>query len=257
MRLSIAQIETKLNNKSYNLNKIKRCLLEANEQHSDMVLFPELVLTGYSIGPWLKEAAESSDGPSICFVAKLCKEIGIHAVISFPEEHEGNYYVTAVVISDEGDITAMYRKTHLYDEEKIFTPGDEIRVFQTKFGVIGIMSCFDLEFPEVARILSRKGADMILIPTSNMVPYKTHQRVYTQCRAMENEISLALCNRIGKEEHLEFIGSSTFVDSQGKTHLLLKNQEELYTLPILLFKNADSKLNHILNNQPHLYEELC
>lgn len=258
MQLSIAQIETKLNDKMYNLKKIECYLYQAKQEQSDLVLFPELSLTGYLIGPWLAEAAEPRDGPSIRRVKELCRRIGISTVFSFPEVHDGKYYVTAALVSDTGEVEAMYRKTHLYDVEQIyFTHGDEIPVFQTKFGVVGIMSCFDLEFPEVARILSRKGADIILIPTSNMVPYTTHQRVYTQCRAMENEVPVALCNRIGREEHLEFIGESTFVDAQGETHVLLSNQEEMVTFPVLLFKGSDSKLNYILDNKPHLYTYLC
>jgi len=257
LRLTIAQIETQLNNKEYNLRKMERMLYQAKQEQSDLVLFPELSLTGYLIGPWLHEAAETKDGPSIQHVKSLCKKLKISAIFSFPELHEGNYYTTAALVSDSGEIEAMYRKTHLYDSEQIyFTPGDDIPVFQTKFGVIGIMGCFDLEFPEVARILRRKGADMILIPTSNMAPYSTHQRVYTQCRAMENEIPLALCNRIGKEGDLTFIGNSTFVDAQGETHVLLSDQEEMVTFPVLLFKGSDSKLNHILDNKPHLFHAL-
>ncbi|MGE5703158.1 MAG: carbon-nitrogen hydrolase family protein [Clostridia bacterium] len=257
MRLSIAQIETRVNDKQYNLEKIKRYLYEAKAQKSDLVLFPELVLTGYSIGPWLPEAAETVDGESVRYVQRLCKELSIHAVFSFPEPDGGKYYVASVFINDLGEVVSLHRKTHLYGtEQTYFTCGDEIAVFPTKFGVIGIMSSYDLEFPEVARILAKKGADIILIPSTNMAPYRTHQLAYTQCRAMENEVPLALCNRIGNESGIEFFGCSSFVDAQGVTHLLLSNQEELHTIPVLLFKSADSKLNHILNNQPHLFHEL-
>ncbi|WP_183192605.1 carbon-nitrogen hydrolase family protein [Brevibacillus fluminis] len=259
MRLSIAQIETKLNDKAYNLAKIERFLHEAKEHKSDLVLFPELGLTGYSIGPWLDEAAETPDGESVQHVQSLCKKLAIHTIFSFPERgQDGNYYVATVFINDQGEVVALHRKTHLYGEEQVhFTCGDEVQVFQSKFGVIGIMSSYDLEFPEIARILSKKGADLILIPSTNMAPYKTHQLAFTQCRAMENEVPLALCNRIGKEGDIEFIGCSSFVDAQGVTHLLLSNQEELHTIPVLLFKSADSKLDYILNNQPHLFKELC
>lgn len=257
MQLSIAQIETKLNDKKFNLEKMERFMYEARRGQSDLVIFPELCLTGDSIGPWLKEAAESIQGESIQYLQGLCEKLKINAVISFPEYHNEMYYVTAAYISDSGNVEATYRKTHLYSEsQRYFTQGEEISTFQTKFGTIGMMSCYDLEFPEVARILSRKGADIILIPTSNMLPYKEHQRIYTQCRAMENEVAIVLCNRIGKEGDLEFIGYSTVVDAQGETHLLLSNQEELGTLPLLLFKRKDSKLNDILNGNPLLFKEL-
>lgn len=258
MLLSIAQIETRLNDKQFNLQKIESLLYEAKKQRADLVLFPELCLTGYSIGPWLEETAEKPDGESMTYLKQLCKKLEINTVVSFPEIHENKYFVASAFISDKGETTALYRKTHLYDEEQVyFTHGDEIPVFSTKFGRIGVMSSFDLEFPEVARILSRKGADLILIPSTNMFPYDVHQRVFAQCRAMENEVPLVLCNRIGKEGSIEFIGESTFVDAQGETHLLLSNQEELITFPVLLFKGTNPKLHYVLGNQPHLYEELC
>nr|WP_240961513.1 carbon-nitrogen hydrolase family protein [Aneurinibacillus aneurinilyticus] len=257
VQLSIAQIETKLHDKKFNLEKIEHFLCEAKQKNSDLVLFPELSLTGYSIGPWLREAAEARDGQSITYLKNLCKKWSINTLLSFPEIYQQQYFISAAFISDNGEIEAVYRKTHLYDEEQVyFTPGHEIPVFNTKFGVIGMMSCFDLEFPEVARILSKKGADLILIPTSNMAPYTEHQRLYTQCRAMENEIPLALCNRIGVEGRHHFMGESVFVDAQGETHLLLSDQEELHTIPVLLMKGTDPKLNYILDNQPHLYKQL-
>ncbi|MDF2684530.1 MAG: carbon-nitrogen hydrolase family protein, partial [Brevibacillus sp.] len=118
MRLSIAQIETKLNDKQYNLEKIKRYLHEAKDQKSELVLFPELALTGYSIGPWLDEAAETPDGESVRYVQSLCKELCIHTIFSFPERAEdGNYYVATVFINDLGEVVALHRKTHLYGQE--------------------------------------------------------------------------------------------------------------------------------------------
>ncbi|MGE5702661.1 MAG: carbon-nitrogen hydrolase family protein [Clostridia bacterium] len=257
MRLSIAQIETQLNQKFFNLEKITRFVREAKKQQSDLVVFPELCLTGYSIGPWLTEAAETLDGPCMQYMKGLCKETGMHVLYSFPEKRNERFYVTTALINDRGDVMGIYRKTHLFNDEKLyFASGDELPVFETKFGTIGIMSCFDLEFPEVARILRLKGASMILIPTSNMLPYKEYQLIYTQCRAMENEIPVTLCNRTGSEGEMAFVGESTFVDGYGKTHVLLSDQEELITFPVLLFRGTDPKIHHILNGEAELFEQL-
>ncbi|RNB89763.1 carbon-nitrogen hydrolase family protein [Brevibacillus fluminis] len=257
MRLSIAQIETQLNQKFFNLEKITRYVREARRQQSDLVVFPELCLTGYSIGPWLAEAAESLGGPCMSYMKALCREEGIHVLYSFPEREQERYYVTTALINDRGEVLGIYRKTHLFDEERVFfSSGSELPVFETKFGTIGIMSCFDLEFPEVARILRLKGASMILIPTSNMQPYKEYQLIYTQCRAMENEIPVALCNRIGFEGEMTFIGESTFVDGYGKTHALLCDKEEIVTFPVLLFRGTDPKIRRILNGEADLFEQL-
>lgn len=257
MRLSIAQIETKLNSKFSNLEKISWNVKEAKKQQSDLIVFPELCLTGYSIGPWLSDAAEKIEGPSMQYMKGLSKEVGIHVLYSFPEKYHDHYFITTTLISNRGEVLGIYRKTHLFHDEKpFFASGDELPVFETKFGTIGIMSCFDLEFPEVARILRLKGASMILIPTSNMLPYKEYQLIYAQCRAMENEIPVILCNRIGREGDMEFFGGSTFVDGYGKTHVLLSDKEELNTFPVLLFKGTDPKIHHILNGEQELFEQL-
>ncbi|PAQ14083.1 carbon-nitrogen hydrolase family protein [Bacillaceae bacterium SAOS 7] len=257
MRLAFAQIETIVNNKRYNLDKVIDYLHTAKKDKADIALFPELVLTGYSIGPWLRETAETLDGPSVYTIQKVCKQLNISTIFSFPEFEKGNYFVTSAFINEHGNLVGIYRKTHLYDEEKIyFSRGDKFPLFETSYGSIGIMSSFDLEFPEVARILCMKGADLILIPTTNMYPYREYQQIYIQSRAMENEVPFALCNRIGPEGKLTFIGGSTFVDARGITHFLLNEEEKLITIPVLLFKNANPKSKLALNRNPDLIKKL-
>lgn len=100
--------------------------------------------------------------------------------------------------------------------KKYFKPGTELPVFSTKFGLIGLMICYDLEFPEVARILKLNGAELILVPTSNMIPYDKHQLIFLQSRSLENEMPICLCNRIGAENEIIFFRESTSSDADGK-----------------------------------------
>lgn len=141
---------------------------------------------------------------------------GIHAIIGFPEKAGGDYFISSAVIDDEGRTIDVYRKTHLFGQKKnYFQQGNKYQVVTTKFGKWGIMICYDLEFPEVPRILKLKGAEIIAILTANMYPYEDYQRVYVRSRVMENEIPIAICNRLGKEGGLEFIGNSMAVNAQG------------------------------------------
>lgn len=106
------------------------------------------------------------------------------------------------------------------------------------------MICYDLEFPEVARILALKGADYILVPTANMMPYNHHQYIYAQSRTFENEVPVIVCNRVGVESSFNFFGESVAVNTDGAVKKLGSNCSELEIVRIES-KSIDSKLNYL------------
>lgn len=256
--LTIAQFQPELGNKRKNLEEMKRMMKEAKRQNSQVILFPELCLTGYFIGDQLHEIAETLEGESIQELQKACEELGLHAVVSFPERNEnGGVHISAALLDDTGKMIGVYRKTHLFDSEKtIFERGNEFPVFETKLGRMGIMICYDLEFPEISRILRLNNAQVILAPTANMSPYQDYQMTYMKSRAMENEVPIALANRIGMEEGTHFFGESTVVDAHGNVLMKMGEESELETVTIKLETGLDSKLNYVGNRQPSLYYKL-
>ncbi|RJS60799.1 carbon-nitrogen hydrolase family protein [Bacillus sp. PK3_68] len=248
MKVAVAQFSPVLGDKQENIKKIIRFLKEAKRQAAEIVVFPELALTGYSIGERLPLMAETREGDSLKTIALYCKSLQIHALISFPEEEEGRYYISSTLIDENGLIVGVYRKTHLFHAEtNYFTRGEGWPVFQTKFGKVGAMICYDLEFPEVSRLLRLNGADIILVNTANMVPYEKHQHVYMQSRAMENEVPVVICNRTGKEGELDFFGHSMAVNNEGEILFKLDSEEGIRTIDIQMDEERDPKLAYTSN----------
>src|SRR5699024_8285521 len=122
------------------------------------------------------------------------------------------------------------------------SPGNEFKVFKTEIGKIGLMICFDLDFPESARMLNMKNADIILVPTNNFLPYERYQETHMKSRSMENEIPLAICNRVGREQDLEYFGESAIYDARGHQLIKLNQTENAKTIEVLINEKRDSNL---------------
>lgn len=258
MRVTLGQFEPLLGNKRKNLRVITRIMNEASREHADLVLFPELCLSGYFIQDADHDMAEPIDGESVRYIQRLCEELNVYTIFPWPElGRDGYIYNSACLISNEGSIIGKYRKVHLYDTEKdVFTPGTDFQVYETAIGRIGLMICFDLDFPESARILTQKNADIILTPTNNMEPYQVYQDVYLKSRSMENELPIALCNRVGQEREMICFGESAAYDAHGKQLLKMDSTEAVQSVDIPLHQERDLRLQYIQNREPKAYNQL-
>jgi 5-aminopentanamidase len=248
MKIAVAQFNPVLGDKKANLGKMIDYLKEAKGKEANLVVFPEMALTGYSVGERLHLLAESKDGESLRTLRSICKDLNMYALVSFPEKEETHYYISSALITDEGTMAGIYRKTHLFHmENNYFKRGDRWPVFDTKLGRIGVMICYDLEFPEVSRLLRLNGAEIILVNTANMVPYENHQNIYMQSRALENELPVVICNRVGQEGSLDFFGRSMAVDQEGNILFMLGSEETVQTVDIQLNGHRDPKLDYTQN----------
>ncbi|WP_018665295.1 carbon-nitrogen hydrolase family protein [Heyndrickxia acidiproducens] len=257
VHIAIAQFTPHLGDKSYNLQKMDAMMALAEKHQAELILFPELSLTGYSISKELDTFAEPATGKSIRFMQNACKNHRIHALFSFPEARAGAFHIAAALIDDKGKIIGIYRKSHLFDKEtEAFQPGDVLSIFETKLGKLGCMICYDLEFPEAARELRLKGADLILVPLANMSPYENNQSIYAQSRAMENQVPVVLCNRTGDENGMHFFGESVAVDGNGSVIKKLGNGERLEIVHVPLFEQKDKKVNYLKDRRVELYPTL-
>lgn len=258
MKITLGQFEPVLGDKSTNLERMTKVFETAKEQASDLILFPELCLTGYFIQDLDESLAEPVTGSSVRYMRNLCQEFQVHTVFSWPElGDDGKIYNSACLIDRKGDVVGNYRKVHLYDREKeIFEHGHSFDVFETELGRIGIMVCFDLDFPESARILNMKDADIILVPTNNFYPYERYQETYLKSRSMENEIPIAICNRTGKEQHLEYFGESAVYDAHGHQLLKLNHENQSKTVEVNVNINRDDNLSYKANRLPQTYTTL-
>ena len=201
-RVALAQLAPKLLDKESNLVKAENYIRQAASQHAAAILFPELYLTGYSLGKPAFEIAETIEGPSVRRVAEMAARSGIAIVMGFAElAPDGKHaYDACFAVNAHGQLSGCYRKTHLFQAENgWFLPGEAACVIDFGLGSTGMLICYDLEFPEAARDLALRGAQWIVTCTGNMTPNQHLQEIMVQTRAAENRLWVALANRVGSE----------------------------------------------------------
>jgi 5-aminopentanamidase len=218
MRVAVAQMEPRLAEKERNLDVALERLEEAAAAGAQLLVLPECAIPGYMFDS-AEEALPYADeipGPtSEAFVAG-CARLGIHAITGLLERDGDTLYNAAILVGPDG-LIGSYRKTHLpfLGVDRFVTPGDELKVYDTAIGRIGLIICYDLRFPEVTRTLALHGADMVALPTNFPMAARLQCDVIAPARAAENRIYLLVANRVGKERWGEFCGLSQIVDPYG------------------------------------------
>jgi predicted amidohydrolase len=159
IRIALAQINSKRENKQANLKRYEELILKAKRQNIDLIIFPEMSLTGYVVKDQIYELSEQIPGPSVKKVETIAKKTGIHIIFGMPEisqKTKATLYNTAVLIGPKGYIgkyRKMYLPTHsVFEEKRYFRPGYQPAVFDTDIGKIGLTICYDIFFPEVFRL---------------------------------------------------------------------------------------------------------
>lgn len=259
-KLAMAQAEAVRYEKDANLAKAEELMARASSHGAQAILFPELFLTGYTVWDRVAELAESLEGPSIRRLADLAGRFRLAVVCGFPERRPGfRPYNSACVIGPDGTVVGAYRKTHLFDREpEFFSPGETLPVFDTPFGPVGVAICYDLEFPEVPRILALRGARIVLNPTANMEPYAEYQVVYLRARAMENAIHVAAANTVGDDGVYRYFGQSAAVDPQGRVLCRAGGAEELLVADVDFgARPRQESLEYLRRRRPDLYRALA
>jgi 5-aminopentanamidase len=219
--IACAQIDCVLGDPKTNLEKIVGCMRSAAEREAKLVMFPECALTGYAYNS-LPEAipfAEKIDGPSSQAIAESCRETGAHAVVGFIEADGDKFYNAAMLVGPDG-VIGSYRKVHLpfIGIDRFVTPGDrQFNVFDLPFGKVGLNICYDISFPEAARVLKLMGAELIALITNWPEAAWRSPEFVASTRALENHLFYAATDRVGTERGWKFIGRSKIIDCNGDT----------------------------------------
>ena len=218
MRVAVAQTEPQLGEKERNLEVCVARLEEAAKQGAALLVLPECAIPGYMFDS-AEEAlpfAEGIPGPSTEILERESRRLGIHVVCGLLERDGAVMHNAAVFVGPDG-LIGVYRKTHLpfLGVDRFVVAGDELPVFETPLGRVGLEICYDLRFPEVTRTLALRGADLIAHPTNFPVAAWLQTEFITRARAAENRVYLLTANRIGKERWGEFCGWSQIVDPYG------------------------------------------
>lgn len=219
------------------LQRLEAAAAQAREQGADLLLTPEMALTGYAIGAGRVAAlAEAADGPLAQAVAAIARRQRIAIAYGYPERQpDGRPFNAAQFIDADGVRRMNYRKTHLYGDldRTQFSAGDRAaQVFEWMGWRLGLLICYDVEFPEAVRGLALQGADVVLVPTANMVPFDDVQRLLLPARALENSLFLAYANACGTEDRLAYNGLSCVLGPDG--HALARAEAGSALLPATL-----------------------
>lgn len=228
-KLAVVQAEFSNGGVPANLQRMKELAQVTKQQTPDLqlLLFPELAVTGYNPAPEVRTLAEKQDGPAYQFLSQVSGENELYLAYGYVEAgEEDQVYNSVILLGPDGRILGNYRKIHLTSLERgVFDPGHEFVSVDTSLGRIGLLICWDLAFPETARILAVRGADILLAPSAWEKPYDLPYRRFALARAMDNTVFLATCNHIGTSGELKFFGYSSVYGPDGETLVTLKEDE--------------------------------
>jgi predicted amidohydrolase len=224
--IAAVQTEPQLAEVSDNLVQMEEFVRQiCTEQHVDLILFPELVTTGYECGVRFIELAERIPGPTVNLLSQWAEEFGVYiaAGLVAKEKVESILYNAAVLVGPDGEMLGQYNKVHLRGEERLaFRPGFKYVIWETEFGLTGIALGWDLAFPEVARSLALEGAELILVGANWEESNADEWQTYLKARAYENSIFVVGANRIGEEYSYKFAGRSMIVGPRGQVFASLE-----------------------------------
>jgi 5-aminopentanamidase len=255
MRVAVAQIEPRLGEKARNLETCVAQLEQAVAAGAELLVLPECAIPGYMFDS-AEEAlpfAEEIPGPSTQALADACRRLGAHAVCGLLER-EGDLLYNSAVLVGPGGLVGSYRKTHLpfLGVDRFTAHGDELPVYDTPLGRIGLEICYDLRFPEATRTLALKGAEVVAHPTNFPLAARIQTELITVARAAENRIFLLTANRVGKERGGEFCGWSQIVDPYGRRLAEAGETEEALLLADIDVEQARDK-DYVIPGEYELY----
>lgn len=214
MRIELVQLPGQDCNIKANLDAVMAAIQQRSEQ-TDLLVFPETYLTGFPTKDNIGSLAHSLESESFAPLRTACREENIAIAIGTSELSDGKFYNTTSLITPSG-IAMRYRKTHLWASDKgIFTPGNQLMTCEWQGIRVGILICYDIEFPETARALASLGADLLIVTNGNMDPYGPVHRNAIIARAMENQMFAVMVNRCGAGDDLMFAGGSCVVNPFG------------------------------------------
>jgi 5-aminopentanamidase len=270
IKIAAAQIDPKITANKENLEKILNYIRTAAQNGARLIAFPECALSGYVFSgrdeaiPYMEEVP----GPSTREIADCCNKTNTYVVTGLLEIEGKNCFNTAVLIGPEG-LIGKYRKIHLpyLGIDRYLDHGDQpFEVYKTPIGNIGLHICYDATFPESARVMALKGADILVLPTNWPAGREKVPNLILPSRAYENRVYILAADRVGREKGAGFLGLSKILDTLGDTLVQAsrENEEIIYAEidPSLARKKklvlipGEFEMDFIADRHPGLYTEI-
>lgn len=236
MKLAVFQMEAVCGDPESNLRLIETAMAEASGKGADLLLTPELAISGYGAGEALHKIAQPADGAWSDRLKQKAMQTGVSVIAGFPERSGDDVYNSAMFV-DAGATASptVYRKSHLYAdyEKSLFRSLQPETVLVDHKGIkLGLLICYDVEFPENVRRLALAGAEAVLVPTA--LPESSHAAFIAKkviaVRAFENQVFVAYGNHAGCDENFVYAGLSHIAAPDGETLALAADNK-----PALLF----------------------
>ncbi|MBD2869715.1 carbon-nitrogen family hydrolase [Paenibacillus arenilitoris] len=223
LRLALLQMQIEAGNVEANYAKLESMLEEAasGEKKPDVILFPEMWNTGYALTE-IERIADRQGERTKALLSAFAKKHGVHIIGGSVAElrEDGKVYNTIYAFDREGKVVSDYSKIHLFrlmEEEKYLAAGDKPGKLELEGAGAGMMICYDIRFPELARKLALEGAKLLFVPAEWPNPRLHHWRTLLTARAIENQMFVVACNRTGTSGDTSFFGHSLVLDPWGET----------------------------------------
>ncbi len=236
LTIAVGQMDVPVGQPDVTLPVARRLAAQARQEQADLLLLPELWMHGYDLERGAEWAASLGEG-GFQAMAALAREFALYLAGSLLERHEGGVSNTAVLYAPDGTLLGAYRKIHLFrlmQEPRYLVPGDRAVLCPTPWGAVGLSICYDLRFPELFRTLALAGAVLLLVPAQWPTRRIEAWSLLARARAVENELFVATCNRVGTDGQTDFPGRSAVVDPWGKALVEGDDREGLFVARVEL-----------------------
>ena len=234
LNIVVAQSPADLDGPQARLAWLKACLVGLEGKKTDLIVLPELFLTGYNIGSHVADWAESADGSSAQAIAELARKHSVAIHYGFPERDNGVLFNSASCIGKDGTLLATHRKLLLPPgfEGDHFSPGKRYTLFEIDGVKAATLICYDAEFPETFREVAKAGAEIILVPTALGAQWGVVANTVIPARAFENGVYVCYANSCGHENGMDYFGGSCVIAPDGQELARAGSGEELLTATV-------------------------
>lgn len=252
MKLAMAQMRMGTSVEE-NLEKTLRLIEQAEKGGADLIFFPEVQLSPF-FPQYEKGDAErwamSVDGPEITAIRDACRKFRIYASPNIYLKQGEKRYDASLMIGSDGEMLGISKMVHIaqakfFCEQDYYTPSDDgFKVYDTPFGKIGIVICFDRHLPDGIRSCAKQGAELVIIPTANILgePLELFEWE-VRVQSFQNTVFTAMCNRVGPEGELAFAGQSLLAAPDGGLRFKAGGEEELFLLDVPLEEARQTRIS--------------
>ena len=260
MRIACAQMDVLLGRPEENLTHAGELVRRAAAAGADIILLPETLNTGFFPREGLADMADRNGQRTKAELGALAKELHVNLIAgSVADLRDGRVFNTSYVFDRAGECVASYDKTHLFSpmgEHEFFTPGDRAVDFTLDGVKCGLITCYDVRFPELIRTLALRGIDILFVPAQWPAVRAEHWRTLTKARAIENQIFLACCNGCGTAGETVYGGHSAVYDPWGEVKAEAGAEEEiiLADCDFSIKEQIRNSINVFRDRRPELYK---